>query len=160
MALAVHRNLQHRSLSTVVSATSTSTFHICNFRTSFRQFLNPTVNRFMLQTLPTINREYFFMSLLCTASFCPQKTHKRTLLFGSVIPMHGRHFDYWNQPLNMRMRICYLNCHDAGLCCYLVIHIEDLWCPLQLFYFHLWLIYGSTLYIRCRMQSVEVTLNI
>jgi hypothetical protein len=29
---------------------------------------------------------------------------------------HGRHFHYWNQPLNMCMRICYLNCHEAGLC--------------------------------------------
>jgi hypothetical protein len=31
------------------------------------------------------------------------------------------------------MRICYLNCHKAGLCCYLVIHIENLLHPLQLF---------------------------
>jgi hypothetical protein len=22
----------------------------------------------------------------------------------------------------MRMRVCYLDCHEAGLCCYLVIH--------------------------------------
>jgi hypothetical protein len=37
----------------------------------------------------------------------------------------------------MRMRVCYLDCHEAGLCCYLVIHIENLLRPLQLFYFHL-----------------------
>jgi hypothetical protein len=24
----------------------------------------------------------------------------------------------------MRMRVCYLDCHEVGLCCYLVIHIE------------------------------------
>jgi hypothetical protein len=36
--------------------------------------------------------------------------------------MHCRHFDYWNQPLNMRMCAFCLDCHDAGLCCYLVIH--------------------------------------
>jgi hypothetical protein len=41
------------------------------------------------------------MNILCIESFCPQKTHNRTLLFGS-------HFDYWNQSLNMNMRICYL----------------------------------------------------
>jgi hypothetical protein len=41
----------------------------------------------------------------------------------------------------MRMRVCYLDYHKAGLCCYVVIHIEDLLRPLQLFYFHLWPIY-------------------
>jgi hypothetical protein len=61
------------------------------------------------------------------------------LLFGSTFLGHGRrHFYYWNQSLNMHMRICYLDCHEAGLCCYLVIHIENLLHPLQLFYFYLW----------------------
>jgi hypothetical protein len=55
---------------------------------------------------------------------------------GSTLLKHGRHFDYWNEPLNMRMRICYLDCHEAGLCCYLVIHIEILLRLLQLLYFH------------------------
>jgi hypothetical protein len=31
--------------------------------------------------------------------------------------------------MNMRMRICYLYCHEAGLCCYLVIHIESVLLP-------------------------------
>jgi hypothetical protein len=31
----------------------------------------------------------------------PTKKHNRTLLFGSTIFKNGRHFDYWNQPLNM-----------------------------------------------------------
>jgi hypothetical protein len=48
--------------------------------------------------------------------------HNSTLLFSSTLLKHGRHFHYWNQPLNMRMHICYLDCHQAGLCCYLVIH--------------------------------------
>jgi hypothetical protein len=26
----------------------------------------------------------------------------------------------------MRMRVCYLDCHETGLCFYLVIHIENL----------------------------------
>jgi hypothetical protein len=25
----------------------------------------------------------------------------------------------------MRMSVCYLHCHEAGLCCYLVIHVEN-----------------------------------
>jgi hypothetical protein len=70
-----------------------------------------------------------------------KKTHNRTMQFCSIRLKHGRHFDYWKQPLNMRMRVCYLDCHDTGLCCYLVIHLENLLCPLQLFYFHLWPIY-------------------
>jgi hypothetical protein len=28
---------------------------------------------------------------------------------------------------------CYLDCHEAGQCCYLVIHTENLLSPLQLF---------------------------
>jgi hypothetical protein len=48
--------------------------------------------------------------------------HNRMLLFISVLLKHGRHFDYWNQPLNMHMRVCYLDCYEAGLCCYLVMH--------------------------------------
>jgi hypothetical protein len=39
------------------------------------------------------------------------------------------------------MRVCYLHCYVAGLCCYLVIHTETLLRPLQLFYFHLWPVY-------------------
>jgi hypothetical protein len=70
-----------------------------------------------------------------------KKKHNRTLLVVSILLMHGRHFDYCNQPLNMRMRVCYLHCHETGLCCYLVIHIDNLLRPLQLFYFHLWPIY-------------------
>jgi hypothetical protein len=61
----------------------------------------------------------------------------RTLLFGSTHLKHGRNFDYRNQPLNMCMRVCYLNCHESGLCCYLVTHIENILRPLQLFYFNL-----------------------
>jgi hypothetical protein len=32
-------------------------------------------------------------------------------------------------------------CHESGLCCYLVIYIETLLRPLQLFHFHLWPVY-------------------
>jgi hypothetical protein len=37
----------------------------------------------------------------------------------------------------MRVRDCYLDIHEAGLCYYLVIHIENLLHLLQLFYFQL-----------------------
>jgi hypothetical protein len=74
-----------------------------------------------------------------------QKIHNRTPLFGNISLKHGRHFDYWNQPLNTRMRVCYLYCLEAGLCWYLVIHTENALGPLQLFYFHLWRIYWLSL---------------
>jgi hypothetical protein len=87
------------------------------------------------------------MNILCIESFCPQKrTHNRTLLFGSTLLKHGRHFDPRNQPLNIRIN--YLDCHEAGLCCYLVIHIENLLRPLQLLYFHLWPIYWLSVVFR------------
>jgi hypothetical protein len=37
----------------------------------------------------------------------------------------------------MAIRVCYLDCHETGLCCYLVIHIGNLLRPVELFYFHL-----------------------
>jgi hypothetical protein len=52
----------------------------------------------------------------------PEKTHNRTLLFGSIPLKHGRHFDYWNQSLTTGMCVCYLDCYEARLCCYLVIY--------------------------------------
>jgi hypothetical protein len=142
MALPVQRNPQHGSLLTVISATSAPLFQ------PLRRHWNvchPIVNRFKRQTLPTVNRKHFFMNILCIESFCPQKTHSRTLLFGSSLLKDGCYFDYWNHPLNMRMRIWYLDCNEAGLCCYLSIHIKSLWHPLQLFYFHLWRTYWLSL---------------
>jgi hypothetical protein len=74
------------------------------------------------------------------------------LLFGGIILKYGRHFDCWNHPQNMRMHVCYLDYHEAGLCWYLVIHTENLIRPLQLFYFHFGPIYWLSLV--CTMRSV------
>jgi hypothetical protein len=60
--------------------------------------------------------KHFFMNILCIVSFSSHtKTHNWTLLFGSVHLKNGRHFDHWNQPLNMFMCICYLDFHDVGI---------------------------------------------
>jgi hypothetical protein len=48
------------------------------------------------------------------------------LLFSYTLLKHFCHFDKRNQPLNMPLRVCYVDCHEAGQCCYLVIHIENL----------------------------------
>jgi hypothetical protein len=121
-------------------------FIIRYIRTSLREILDTVVNRLTRQTLPTVNRKYLFMNILCIEYFWPQKTHNRMLLFGSTpLLKHSRHFDYWNQPLNMGMRVCYLDFHVTGLCHYLVIQIENLLHSLPLFYFHLWPIYWRSL---------------
>jgi hypothetical protein len=70
-----------------------------------REFLDQVVNRFTLQTLPTVHRKHFFMNILCTESFCQQKTHNRTLLLSSTLLKHGRQFDYWNQPQHAHARL-------------------------------------------------------
>jgi hypothetical protein len=68
-------------------------FITCYFRTSLSEYLDPAVNRFPLQTLPTINRRRLFMHILCIEHFYLQKSYNRTLLFGSTPLKHGRHFD-------------------------------------------------------------------
>jgi hypothetical protein len=145
-------NLSHRFISASKPAALKS-FDWClsHFRASFyiiyhlpkslREFLEPVVNRFTRQTLPSLYRKYFFISILCSESSCTQKTHNGTLISVSILLKHGHHLDYWNYPLHMRMGVCYLDCHESVLCCYLVIHIENFFLPLQLFYFNLWPIY-------------------
>jgi hypothetical protein len=54
----------------------------------------------------------------------------------------------------MRMRVWYLDCHEAGLCCYLVIHIGNLLHLLRLFYFHLWPIYWLSLVLESILKAL------
>jgi hypothetical protein len=135
IALPLRRNPQHRShcdccLSHFRTSVSTSA--------SSAKRLAPRLNRFTRQTLPTVNRKHVCMNILCTEFFCPQKRTTERCSFGSWPLNHGRHFYYWNQPPNMRMCVCYLDYHEAGLCCYVVIHIKNL---IRLFYLHLWRVY-------------------
>jgi hypothetical protein len=133
IALPARRNPQHRSLLTAASATSVSTFSASG------NVYHQVVSSFTRLTLPTWNISLWISFTL--GPFAHKTTHNRTMLFGNTRLKHGRCFDYWNQLLNMRMWVWYLSCHEAGLCCYLVIHIENLLRPLQLFYFHSWPIY-------------------
>jgi hypothetical protein len=73
ITLPVRRNPQHRRLSTIASYTSAPPFQpLLHHRNVF----HPVTNRFTRQTLPTVNRKYFFVNILCIESFGPQK--KRT----------------------------------------------------------------------------------
>jgi hypothetical protein len=85
--------------------------------------------------------------------------HNRMLLSGGTLLKHSHHFDQWNQFLNMLMRVCYLECHEAGLCCYLLILIENLLSPLQLLYLHLWPIYLLSLVIETSHEDIRISVH-
>jgi hypothetical protein len=94
----------------------------------------------MLHAINTSHRKkeaFIYEYPLQISPFAHIKTHNIKLLFDNTLLMHGRHFVYRNQPVNMRMRVWYLDGYEAGLCCYLVIHMENILRPLQLFYLHL-----------------------
>jgi hypothetical protein len=122
IALPMHWNLQHRSLLAVFSATSAPLFQPLRHQWII---YHPVVNHLTWQTLLTINRKHFFMNILSIEFFCSQK---RTIecCYSVVHTQAQSHFAYCNQPLNMHMHVCYIDCHGAGLCCYLVIHIGNL----------------------------------
>jgi hypothetical protein len=61
--------------------------------------------------------------VLCIESFCPQKSN-RTMLFGSYTQARSP-FGLLKSAFEVTLHVCFLDCHEAGLCCYLVIHIEN-----------------------------------
>jgi hypothetical protein len=91
---------------------------ICDYQVSLREFLGTVVNLFTWHNTSTVNRKHCSMKILSIESFCPQKTHNRMLLFGSTLLKLVCHFDYWNQPWTCASATC----HEARLCCYLMIH--------------------------------------
>jgi hypothetical protein len=101
---------------------------------------------------PTLTGNISLWISFALSPFANRWMQNRTLRFGSTVN-HSRHFDYWNQPLNMLMCVCYVACHEAGLYSYLPIH--KLLLPLQLFYSHLWPIYwlprNSPMNVSCRI---------
>jgi hypothetical protein len=157
IALPVRRNPQHRSLCfcrNLNKATWSGIF--CDFRTSLREFLDPIVIRFTRQTLPTVNR---IISLWISFALSPFAHKGRTTeRCSSVAYSSKRHFDYWNQPLNMLMRVCYLDYHETGLCCYLAIHIENLLRPLQCFR-SIWDLFTDSLSYICKIYITKAVLQ-
>jgi hypothetical protein len=117
---------KHRSLLTAVLAT------FATRRASSATFERPErISRTSCEPLYATNtshrkQETFLCEYPLHWVFLPTETYIRTLLFSSTFLKEGRDFDYWTRPLNMRMRVFYLDCHEAGLCCYLVTDIENL----------------------------------
>jgi hypothetical protein len=82
-------------------------FIICDFRTSLREF---STHLWTASRDKNLQPQTGNISLWISFAWSPsghKKTHTRTLLFGITFLKHGRHFDYWNQSLNMRMRVCF-----------------------------------------------------
>jgi hypothetical protein len=141
IALPVRRNPQYsyRSLLITDSATSAPPFQSILYRGNV---CHQGWNAVRDKNFPPYTGNISLRISFAFSSFAPppKKAQKHTAL-RRYTPQTRSPFWLLNQPVNLRMRICYLDCHEAGLCCYLVIHIENLLHPLQLFCFHLWSIY-------------------
>jgi hypothetical protein len=133
---------QHEGPLIDVSATSAPPSHHLRFSNVIQRISRPSCEQLYATNTSHRKQETFHNEYPLQWALLPRKkTHNRTHIFGSTLLKHGLHFDYWNKPLNICMCVCYLDCHEAGLCCYLVLHIQNLLRPLQLFYFHLRPIY-------------------
>jgi hypothetical protein len=95
----VRRNPQHRSfwlLSQPLPHLRSNLFLISEKSDTF---LDPVVNHFTWQTLPTVNRKRFFMNTLCIESFCPQKkTHNRncsSVVYSSTVAILTTETRFW-----------------------------------------------------------------
>jgi hypothetical protein len=77
-------------------------------------------------------QETFLYEFPMCSFLLPTKTHNRRLLFGSILKQGS---PFWLlKPASEYVHERLL----PWLCCYLVIHTEDLLRPLKLFYFNLW----------------------
>jgi hypothetical protein len=90
MTLPVRRSSQHKSLLTVVSATSAPPFQPPAISETFAA---------KAETLYATNtslrkQEAFLYEYNFYCVFLPTKTHNRTSLFGNTLFEHSRHFDY------------------------------------------------------------------
>jgi hypothetical protein len=109
--------------------------HLCSTSLSSAKCLPASCEPLYATNTSHLNQETFLYEYSLNWVLLPTKKTKqnRTLFYGNTFLKHCCRFGYWNQPLNMHMCVSFLHCHEADLCCYLVIHIENLLRPLQLF---------------------------
>jgi hypothetical protein len=92
------------------------------------------------------------MNILYIESFSPQKTHSRMLIFG-IIHLLARLPFCLLKPASEHVHARLLpKLSWSWTVLLLVIHIENLLCLLQLFYFHLWPIYWLSLIITSKLD--------
>jgi hypothetical protein len=142
IALAVRRNPQHRSqifhllhnCFVSISTGRPGQASSATFGSPWENFSTQLWTALCDKHFPPSTGNISLWISFALSPFAPKETCDRTLLFGSTPFKHSRHFDYCNPPLTMRMRVCYLDCHEAGLCFYVVVYIENKLRPLQLCY--------------------------
>jgi hypothetical protein len=154
IALPVRRNSQHMSLLTVMPANSAPPFQHLRLLNVRERILQTRCEPLYATNTSHRKLEIFLDEYPLHWVLLLTKNAHQNPIFRYYTPKHGRHFDYWNDPLIMRMRVCNLDCHETGLYSYLVIHIENLLLPLQLFYFHLWSTYWLFLILQERVCFV------
>jgi hypothetical protein len=119
------RNPHHRSLLTPVSTSSVRPFQALSDQ---RNFCHQSWTALCYKRFPT---RLGIISVWISFALSPTTA----ALFGKYTPQARSPF-WLLEPAteHAHTRLC----HEAGLCCYLVVHIGNLLRPLQLFYFHLW----------------------
>jgi hypothetical protein len=109
----VRRNLQHRSLLTVFSATSApGRASSASFERPWEKFSTQLCTAMRDKQFPTVNRTRFSMDILCIESSAHNKnshththTHTITMLFGITLLKHGSPFWLLKPTLNLLPRL-------------------------------------------------------
>jgi hypothetical protein len=136
IALPVRRNLQHRSLLSVVSATFTSSFQLPHLKNVCHISWPSCVPLYTTNTSYR-KQETFLYEYPLQWVLLPTK-NKRTTERCCLVVHSSRTVAILTTEASLWKCACYLDCLDAGLCYYLLR-------PLQLFYFHLCPIYWLSL---------------
>jgi hypothetical protein len=126
IASPVRRDPQHRSLVAVVSATSAPPFQpLCHQR----NVCHPVMNRLTRQTLPSVNRKHFFINIVYIEFVCPQKNAQQNTVLRYYTSQARSPF-WLLKPASEHAHARLLpRLSWTGLCCYIVVHIENLLRP-------------------------------
>jgi hypothetical protein len=104
----------HRSLLTVASATSTPGWASPTTWNVFERISWPSCDPLYATDITHHKQETFLYE--CPLHWVLLPTRNAQQRCSSVAHVeHSHHFDHWNQSLNMRMHVCYIDCHEAGL---------------------------------------------
>jgi hypothetical protein len=139
ITLPVRRNPYHRSLLTVVSAIPHLRFNLFFMNKAFITFLDPVVNRFTRQILPTVNSKYFLRIFFALSPFAHKKRTIERWSSAAQSPfwLLKSASEHAHERLLSRMSWSWA----------VLLPSENLLRPLQLFYSHLWPNYWLSLVV-------------
>jgi hypothetical protein len=96
--------LETRSVVTVVWATSVRPFQSLRHQRNVHHISRPNCEPLYVTNTSHRKQESFLHEYALQWGFLLTKYAKQ-----NTVLKHACHFDYWNQPLNMRMGVCYLD---------------------------------------------------